>query len=240
VDRETVEVFNRDAQVNAAYTYTSGARLSSRMATQRSINAVTGTAEFTGRLVLDLGCGDGFYTAQIWDLGRPRNLVALDAAEAAVRVAASKLGERPVRFLVADGHRLPFPDNTFDVVLLQSILHHDDTPAEMIKEALRVGLRMVVHEPNGNNLGLKVIERVSKYHIEHGEKSFTPRRVGKWVSAAGGVVVSCRFAGFVPMFCPDVVARLMRFLEPWVERLPLVNALGCAVYVMVVKRNGQG
>ncbi len=238
--RENVEVFNRDAAANAGYGYTTGERLSSRMATQRSTDVVTQTEEFAGRLVLDLGCGDGFYTARIWDIGRPRGLVALDAAVAAVRVAASKLGERPVRFLAADGHRLPFRDDTFDVVLLQSILHHDDTPEDMVKEALRVAPRMVVHEPNGNNLGLKVIERVSKYHIEHGEKSYTPRRVGKWVRAAGGAVVSCRFAGFVPMFCPDVLARLTKFLEPLVERLPLVNALGCAVYVIVVERHGRG
>ena len=238
--RENVEVFNRDAAANAGYGYTTGERLSSRMATQRSMDAVTGTAEFAGRLVLDLGCGDGFYTARIWDIGRPRGLVALDAAEAAVQVAASKVGERPVRFLAADGHRLPFRDDTFDVVLLQSILHHDDTPGHMVKEALRVASRMVVHEPNGNNLGLKVIERVSKYHIEHGEKSYTPRRVGQWVRAAGGAVVSCRFAGFVPMFCSDLLARLMKFLEPLVERLPLVNALGCSVYVMVVERHGRG
>jgi hypothetical protein len=30
------------------------------------------------------------------------------------------------------------------------------------------------------------------------------------------------------MCCPDAIARLMRFLEPVVERLPLVDALGCA------------
>jgi ubiquinone/menaquinone biosynthesis C-methylase UbiE len=239
VDRENVDVFNRDAATNAGYGYTTGERLSSRMATKRSIEMVTGTAEFAGRLVLDLGCGDGFYTARIWDIGRPQRLVALDAAEAAVRVAATKLGERPVRFLTADGHRLPFRDDSFDVVLLQSILHHDDTPEDMVKEALRVASRMVVHEPNGNNLGLKIIERVSKYHIEHGEKSYPPRRVSRWIAAAGGTEVSRRFAGFVPMFCPDVLARLMKFLEPLVERLPLVNALGCAVYVMVVKKNGR-
>ena len=238
--RENVEVFNRDAAANAGYGYTTGVRLSSRMATQRSIDAISKTEQFTDRLVLDLGCGDGFYTARIWDMGRPRALVALDAAEAAVRVAASRLGERPVRFLAADGHRLPFRDDTFDVVLLQSILHHDDTPEHMVKEALRVASRMVVHEPNGNNLGLKVIERVSKYHIQHREKSYTPRRVGQWVSAAGGAVVSCGFAGFVPMFCSDLLARLMKFLEPLVEHLPVVNALGCSVYVMVVERHGRG
>jgi len=239
VHRESVEVFNRDASANAGYGYTTGLRLSSRMATQRSIEVTTNTAEFAGRSVLDLGCGDGFYTARIWDVARPRTLVALDAALAAVRVAASKLGERPVRFLAADGHRLPFRDGAFDVVLLQSILHHADNPEQMVREALRVASRVVVHEPNGNNLGLKVIERVSKYHLEHRERSYTPRRVGRWFSDAGGAVVSCRFAGFVPMFCPDFLARLMKRLEPLVERLPVVNALGCAVYVMVAEKHAR-
>jgi SAM-dependent methyltransferase len=238
--RESVEAFTRDAAANGGYGYTTGVRLSSRLATQRSTDAVTQTAAFVGRSVLDVGCGDGFYTTRIWDLGRPCGLVALDAAETAVRIAASKIGERPVRFLVADAHRLPFRDDAFDVVLLQSILHHADAPQQLVREALRVASRVVVHEPNGNNLGLKVIERVSKYHLEHREKSYTPRSVRRWFSAAGGTVVSCQFAGFVPMFCPGLLARLMKLLEPLVERLPVVNAVGCAVYVMVVKRYGRG
>jgi len=239
VQREGIEPFIRDAEANAAYGYTTGARLSSRLATDRSTDAIIATAAFAGRSVLDVGCGDGFYTARLWDRGRPRGIVALDAAGTAVRVAASKLREPQVRFLVADAHRLPFRDDAFDVVLLQSILHHGDAPWQMVSEALRVAPQVVVHEPNGNNLGLKVIERVSKYHLEHHEKSYTPRRVGRWFSDAGGAVVSCRFAGFVPMFCPDLMARLMKQLEPLVECLPGVNALGCAVYVMVAERNGR-
>ena len=45
-----------------------------------------------------------------------------------------------------------------------------------------------------------------------------------------------RFAGFVPMFSPDWVARAMKAFEPIVERVPGVNALACAVYVIVAAR----
>lgn len=38
------------------------------------------------------------------------------------------------------------------------------------------------------------------------------------------------------MFSPDWLARVMKALEPVVERLPLVNALGCAVVVLAAKR----
>jgi hypothetical protein len=108
----------------------------------------------------------------------------------------------------------------------------------MIREAFRLAPEVLIHEPNGNNFGLKIIEKTSRYHREHHEKSYSSRRLRRWVEEAGGEVVSQRFAGFVPMFCPDWLARLMKGAEPLLERLPLLNALGCAVYVLVARRGG--
>jgi len=39
-------------------------------------------------------------------------------------------------------------------------------------------------------------------------------------------MVACqRFAGFVPMFCPSVIARTMKAMEPVVEALPLCEQI---------------
>jgi hypothetical protein len=57
-----------------------------------------------------------------------------------------------------------------------------------------------------------------------------------WIEEGGGVIVYQRFAGFVPMFCPSVIARTMKTLEPVVELLPFVNQFGCAVTVIVARR----
>ncbi len=231
-----VDAFNRDVEANAGYLYTTNTRLSSRMATDRSTEVILETAVFRDRLVLDMGCGDGFYTVRFFDRGGPRALVGADAANQAIVTATSRADGRPVRFVVADAHRMPFPDDSFDVVLVQSILHHDDDPSAMIREAFRLAPTIVIHEPNGNNFGLKVIEKLSAYHREHSEKSYTARQLGKWVRNAGGFVVLRRYAGFVPMFSPDPLAKAMKILEPLVERLPFVNALGCAVCVLVATR----
>jgi SAM-dependent methyltransferase len=160
----------------------------------------------------------------------------MDAAVKAVAVGCPNGGGRPIRFLAADAHRMPFPDDSFDVVLLQSVLHHDDCPAQMIEEAFRVGRTVVIHEPNGNNLGLKVIEKVSPYHIAHGEKSYTTGQVKRWIEAAGGRVVHEKAAGFVPMFCPNWMAKAMKFVEPALESTPVLGSLMCAVYVLVGAR----
>jgi 2-polyprenyl-3-methyl-5-hydroxy-6-metoxy-1,4-benzoquinol methylase len=235
-----VEVFDRDAAEHGGYVYTSEASLSSRLATQRSRDVIVELAELDGRSVIDMGCGDGYYSLQIWELAQPRLMVAVDAAGKAVESARRRRTTQKVEYAVADVHRLPFSDDSFDVALVQSILHHDDDPRDVIREAFRLAPEIVIHEPNGNNLGLKIIERTSTYHRQHGEKSYRPMQMTRWVREAGGEVSSLRFAGLVPMFCSDWLARVMKRLEPIVESLPMLRAQGCAVYVMVARRKGAG
>ncbi len=236
VQRKNVDVFDRDAERNQGYLYTKNLRLSCRLATQHSTDAILATERLCNRSVVDVGCGDGFYTIRFWDLAQPKSMVGLDPAGHAIAVANTNKESRPVQFLVGDAHQLPFPDDSFDVALVQSILHHDDNPKNVIHEAFRVAPEIIIHEPNGNNLGLKVIEKLSRYHREHNEKSYTSSRIRRWIEESGGVIVYQRFAGFVPMFCPSVIARTMKALEPIVEALPLLNRLGCAVTIIVARR----
>ena len=236
VQRKNVNVFDRDAETNKGYYYTKSVRLSCRLATQRSMDAILATERLCNRSVVDVGCGDGFYTIRFWDRAQPKSMVGLDPAGHAIAVANTNKENRLVQFLVGDAHQLPFSDNSFDVALVQSILHHDDNPKDVIREAFRVATEIVIHEPNGNNLGLKVIEKLSRYHREHNEKSYTSSQMRRWIEESGGVIAYQRFAGFVPMFCPSVIARTMKVLEPVVEALPLVSKFACAVTVIVARR----
>jgi ubiquinone/menaquinone biosynthesis C-methylase UbiE len=238
-ENPSIEVFNRDASRNEGYLYTATARLSCRLATQRTTGVILGTERFAGRSVIDLGCGDGFYTIQLWDKGRPRSMIGIDPASSAIDVANRNKHERPIQFQVGDAHALPFADNSFDVALLQSVLHHDTNPPDLIREAFRLAPEIIIHEPNGNNVGLKIIEKISLYHREHHERSYTSRQLRRWVELQGGHVVHQRFAGFVAMFSPDWLARVMKTIEPMIESIPFVNALGCAVIVLVATRSGS-
>jgi hypothetical protein len=108
--------------------------------------------------------------------------------------------------------------------------------AAIPKARQNIRAEIVIHEPNGNNFRLKVIEKLSRYHGEHNEKSYTSSQMRHWIEESGGMVACQRFAGFVPMFCPSVIARTMKALEPVVEDLPLVNKFGCAVTVIISRR----
>jgi ubiquinone/menaquinone biosynthesis C-methylase UbiE len=231
-----VKPFEKDAATYGHYVYTSLSKLSSVLATRRTTEAILAAGGFKGRSVLDMGCGDGYFTIQFWDRGQPRELVGVDASSAAIGIAGANKGARPIELSVGDVHRLPWPPDRFDMALLQSILHHDDDPQDIIREAFRLAPEVLIREPNGNNLGLKIIEKVSPYHREHHEKSYSPRQLRRWVQAAGGEIIYDRFSGFVPVFCPDAIARLMKGFEPWLERLPLLNSLGCAEIVIRARR----
>ena len=96
----------------------------------------------------------------------------------------------------------------------------------------------MVIEPNGYNPGLKMLERFSTYHRQHDEKSYAPAKLQKWVEELDGTISKRVWAGFVPMFCPDWLARITKFVEPAVERLPLIRNVGCAVFVFsATKKN---
>jgi SAM-dependent methyltransferase len=233
-----VQVFDKDAASHDGYVYTTDPRLSSRLATKKLEDLVLGAVQFDARRVVDIGCGDGHFTRRFWDRGRPASIVGMDPAPSAIGVAEAKIGGREgMSFTVGDGHSLPWPDDSFDLAVIQGVLHHDDSPQQTIGEAFRVAREVVILEPNGNNLGLKIIEKTSRYHREHFERSYPPLRLLRWIRQQGGTITSVKFGGFVPMFCPDWYAKASKGLEPMVEKAPLVNLLASAVIVVVAQRS---
>jgi len=237
--KSNIDVFNHDVLKWGGYIYTTNMQLSSRMATQRTIDIILETGCFANRSVLDMGCGDGYYTSRFWDLGKLRSMTGVDAAAQAIKAANANKADRPIKFIVGDAHDLPWADNSFDVVMIQSILHHDDHPEDMIREAFRLAPVILIHEPNGNNPGLKVIEKLSPYHRAHREKSFTSLQFNRWIKENSGEPVYRKFAGFVPMFCHDWIALLTKRIEPIIEKTPFLRDLACSVVVLVVKKTGR-
>jgi ubiquinone/menaquinone biosynthesis C-methylase UbiE len=235
-ERSGIDPFNADAGGGEGYVYTTADQFSSRYAVARHLELIVEVGKLEGRSVIDVGCGDGFYTVRFWDRVHPSRMAGVDPAPNAIMVADRKRAERPIEFRAFDAKRVPFEDSSFDVAILQNVLHHADDPQATIREALRVAREIVILEPNGMNAGLKVIEKVSPYHREHNERSYTRRRLRGWVENAGGRVADEKFALFVPMFSPEWLAKAMKAVEPVLEATPGLRALGCSVYVMRAKR----
>lgn len=230
------QAFHDDAAHHGGYLYTSGARLSSRMANDRLTAATLALADFRGRRVLDIGCGDGTYTVELHDRGQPSCLCGIDPAPSAIEAARKKAVGRAIEFRVGSAYELPDTTERFDIAYLRGVLHHLDRPADALREALRVADKIIVVEPNGYSPILKLLEWGSRYHREHGEKSYPPHRLRKWIADLGGKVTADVFVGLVPFFAPNAIARLAKTIEPAVEATPLLRSVGCAVYVFAATR----
>ena len=177
-----------------------------------------------------LYCGDGVMTIELFDKTHVKRLVGVDYAAQAVEIAKAKSGTRPIEFDVQNAYSLPYTAKSFDVAILRGVLHHLDDPVIALREALRVATIVFVIEPNGYNLGLKFFEKFNRYHIEHHEKSYSPVYLEKEVKKMNGEVLQRKWAGFVPMFCPDWLAKIMKSIEPVIEFVPVIKHLGCAVF----------
>ncbi len=234
-----VTPFADDVARQGGYAYTTDARLSSVLANGRLTAAVLACSTLDGKSVLDVGCGDATYTSELLNLRKIRRAAGADPNVPALAAARGRQASRGITFVAASAQRLPFANDAFDVGQLRGVLHHLDDPGCALLEALRVCRSVVVVEPNGYNAVLKILERLSPYHRQHHEKSYAPHRLDRWVAAAGGEVRQRMFAGLVPMFCPDWLARLCKRLEPFVENVPMLRQLVCAVYVFRIERRSS-
>jgi SAM-dependent methyltransferase len=84
-----------------------------------------------GMAVLDVGCGEGLVVEELRERG------IREAWGADILDLRSK---REGDFALYDGRTLPFPDERFDVVMLNFVLHHvpDQLKIGLVREALRV------------------------------------------------------------------------------------------------------
>ena len=75
----------------------------------------------TPRQVLDIGCGEGYYTAYLADklaaLSSCSTCYGLDISKVAIRYAAKRYTSQHMQFCVASSQRLPFADHSLDAVI---------------------------------------------------------------------------------------------------------------------------
>jgi SAM-dependent methyltransferase len=230
--KENVEKFNDDVRDGGGYVYTATSRYSSQVANQRLTDATIALMPPVHGTILDMGCGDGSYTAAIKQAFPEASVMGVDPAGEAIRIASARYPGIEFR----EGNGLlaaTLPTHGFDVAILRGVLHHTSDPPLVLVNTAKLAKRLIIIEPNGYNPVLKMIERVSRYHVEHQECSFAPHRLIRWCEAAGMSVRRKTYVGFVPFLFPTFPARIIHFFQPFLERVWPVNRLLSACVVLV-------
>lgn len=118
---------------------------------RRFYRHIVGLVKKTGaRHILDVGCGEGFTIRALREAGVGMMTVGVDYSPSALAWSqANNVACSPLH--VADAQRLPFSDNSFDLVLCLEVLEHLPDSRLGLVELLRVArdwvLVSVPHEP---------------------------------------------------------------------------------------------
>ena len=97
---------------------------------------------FPGAKVLDVGCASGGFFNILRSLEPLIEYTGVDIAAPAIELARQQYPE--ARFEVLEGTKLPFEDNTFDIVHCTKVLVIEPRYKEILKEMYRVSNRFVL------------------------------------------------------------------------------------------------
>jgi len=91
-----------------------------------------------GRMVLEVGCGAGVDLARFARGGA--RVTGVDLSAAAIDLARANFEQQGLagRLEVADGERLPFPDDSFDLVYAHGVVQYTASPQQLVDECRRV------------------------------------------------------------------------------------------------------
>ena len=235
--KNNVNEFNNDVAVNGGYRYTQNAPFSSIVSNRRINDEIERILRQTGniRTAIDMGCGDGTHTAEMKRRIPHIQFTGFDPADAAIAHASARYPD--CKFCVGDILAADtIPSGPYDVAVIRGVIHHLPTQTEALRNAASIAKRIIIIEPNGNNPILKWIEKHSAYHIQHEEQSFTTSFLKRICAENGLRVARLTFIGFVPFFFPTVLARTIYFLQPLLEKVPLLGRFFGAQTVILATR----
>ena len=241
---KNIHTFNEDIESTGKYQYTDFKKFSAYIATKRqSEELIKLLKENTKENVniLDVGCGDGTFTFEIFEKVNPRKIVGFDNAQSAIKVANNAVRAKDrekIKFLyvnVYDAHKI-FKKNSFDIIVIRGVLHHLYKPKHAIKLLSYLSSKIIVLEPNGFNPILKLIENISPYHIKREEKSYWPPTLNKWFTDNGFKIKKQHFFSIIPYFCPQNVVILLKFIEPIMEKIPFIRMFYCGTNLIYYEK----
>lgn len=119
---------------------------------RRIIEIIKGLEISEKDIILDCGCGEGFYTMAINQIYPNVKIISLDKDAGMINKAKNWMRENGnIEWIVGDILDIPFKDNFFDKIILSEVLEHmnDDFLAlEEVKRVLKTGGILCITVPN--------------------------------------------------------------------------------------------
>jgi SAM-dependent methyltransferase len=116
-----------------------------RFGQDRRLNLIRHYATLEDARILDIGCGLGVYVRKFREFSD--RVCGIDIDPKRLREGA----RTTPGLMLAVGEHLPFPDNSFDVIVMNEVIEHVTDDAATMREALRAirpGGHIAIYAPN--------------------------------------------------------------------------------------------
>lgn len=103
--------------------------------------------------ILDVGCASGLMTNKIAQIFPESKITGVDIYNPGIKYARKKY--KHLKFITCDVHKLPFPDNFFDLIVCYETIEHVVDPFQVFKELQRVAKKnasIIIAMDSGNLL----------------------------------------------------------------------------------------
>ncbi|MGH1288212.1 class I SAM-dependent methyltransferase [Bacillus toyonensis] len=117
---------------NNKYTY------ATRNADVSWVEMIKNITDIQNKQIIDIGCGGGIYTKELALMGA-QNVVGLDFSTEILQAAKENCSDFPnISFIHGDAHSIPYPNETFDIVISRAVIHHLQDIPTFLREASRI------------------------------------------------------------------------------------------------------
>lgn len=122
--------------------------------------------------VLEVGAGDGSILHFLNEWSFAPELYALEIAQSGVDLIKERKLSKLKEAQTFDGYKIPYEDDTFDLVILAHVLEHVEHERILIRELKRVAKYIVVEVPKDYRFG---VDKRMKHFLDYGHiNMYTP------------------------------------------------------------------
>lgn len=138
--------------------------------------------------VLEVGAGDGSILHFLDQYAFAPEIYALEIAASGVE----KIKERKLKSVrdvqVFDGYTIPYPDDSFDLIILAHVLEHVEHERLLIRELKRVAKHLVIEVPRDYKFG--VDERINHFLAYGHINMYTPTSLRFLLKSEGLAIIA--------------------------------------------------
>lgn len=204
-----------------------------------------------GERVLDIGSGPGFLASEIAQrVGQTGSVCGVDISAELLAYAAKQHAHQPqLTFLHGEASKLPFPDASFDAVVVTQVLEYleDVRPALLeMHRVLRPGGRVLVLDTDWDSLvwhstDATRMKKILSAWDEHLADPYLPRTLASTMRNAGFAISQQSIIPlFNPIFNEDSFSnRMIDLIGPFVTGRQTLTAEEVAAWAQDLRQIGR-